>query len=133
MVSPACDLAPEAVSAADGGGGATSLYRVSPVARGTSKLDSGLNPANFPRTAELDGAARFGNEARVQDFAASHSATHDVGFRVDVPTSWLSGNINAGMIDTFPGFTESQIEYVIPRELFGEFNNFPRYPWSPWK
>ncbi|MBO0802513.1 MAG: RHS repeat-associated core domain-containing protein, partial [Nocardiopsaceae bacterium] len=111
-----------------GDSGVTPIYRVSPAERGTSELDHGLDPANFPRTSDgdLDGAARFGNEARVKDFAARHSATHGVGFRVDVPTSWLS----RPEIDTLIGMTEDQLEYVIPRELFGEFNQFPRSPWS---
>lgn len=121
--------AEEAGTVAAEDGGITSLYRVSPVARGTSELDIGLDPANFPRTDELDGAARFGNEARVRDFAASHAATHDVGFRVDVPSDWLSTN----NIESFAGLNESQIEYIIPREMFDQFNQFPRYPWNPWK
>lgn len=29
--------------------------------------------------------------------------------------------------------TDDQLEYSIPRELFDEFNQFPRYPWSPGK
>ena len=52
------------------GSGTTSIFRVSPVERGASELENGFNPALFPRTAELDGSAHFGNQARVEDFAA---------------------------------------------------------------
>jgi hypothetical protein len=117
----------EDLGAAGGESGITPLYRVSPAERGTSELENGLDPANFPRTDELDGAARFGNETRVQDFAASHADTHGVGFRVDVPSNWLRIN----EIETQTGMTASQLEYIIPRELFDQFNQFPRFPWSP--
>lgn len=79
-------LTPRITAYASQEGLLTSVYRVSPVARGTSELDNGLDPANFPRTDELDGAAHFGNKARVVDFATSHSGSHGVGFRVDVAT-----------------------------------------------
>jgi hypothetical protein len=121
------DLAAED-TAAGADDAATPLYRVSPAARGSSELDNGLDPANFPRTEDLDGAARFGNEARVQDFAANNEG-YGVGFRVDVLSSWLSAN----GIEPITGMTEDQLEYAIPRELFDEFNQFPRYPWSPGK
>ena len=49
----------------------------------------------------------------MQDFAAMHADTHGVGFRVDVPSDWLSAN----NIETWPGMTDDQLEYVIPREL----------------
>ncbi len=126
--SGACNV-PEAAGAAGGGGGGgiTPMFRVSPVERGTSELDSGLNPANFPRSEELDGAAHFGNPARVQDFVATHADTHGVGMRIDVPSSWLSHPD----IQIWEGRTPDQLEYVIPRELFGQLNQFPRFPWSP--
>jgi hypothetical protein len=108
-------------------GDLTSLFRVSPAERGTSELDNGLHPANFPRTDELDGAAHFGNEARVNDFAATHPESHGVGFRIEVPSSWLS----SPGIEIWEGMTENQLEFVIPRELFEELNQFPRFPWSP--
>jgi len=107
--------------------GTTSLFRVSPEERGTSELDNGLHPANFPRTDELDGAAHFGNEARVNDFAATHPESHWVGFRTEVPSSWLS----SPGIEIWEGMTENQLEFVIPREMFEELNQFPRFPWSP--
>lgn len=74
-------------------------------------------------------AQHVGNVARVRDFTASHVYTHDVGLRVDVPSGWLSAN----NIESFTLLDENQIEYVIPRELFDRFNQFPRYPWDPWK
>jgi hypothetical protein len=109
--------------------GITSLYRVSPTARGSSELDNGLHSANFPRNDDLDGSAYFGNETRTREFAATHAESHDVGFRVDVPTRWLRSN----NIEPMEGLTERHLEYSIPRELFGEFNQFARHPWNPWK
>ncbi|WP_078862833.1 polymorphic toxin-type HINT domain-containing protein [Streptomyces sp. NRRL F-5123] len=107
------------------------LYRVSPLARGSSELDDGLNPAHFPSVGddgeELTGAAHFGNEARVNDFAAGHGDTHGVGFAVDVPTSWLAER----NIEVWEGRTPEQLEYLIPRDLMGEFNQFAKRPWGP--
>jgi hypothetical protein len=51
---------------------------------------------------------------------------------VDVPTPWLEDNIAAGNIEEWPGYAD-QVEYNIPPELFGELNEFPRFPWDPWK
>jgi len=90
-------------------------------------LVHGLDQKNFPRNDESDGAAHFGNEARVNDFANSHRGSHGQGFRVEVPTSWLEEN----NIEVWSGMTTDQLEYVIPRELFGQFNNFPRVAWAP--
>jgi hypothetical protein len=99
---------------------------MSPAERGTSELDNGLDPSNFPRTEELDGAAHFGNQARVEDFAETHSNTHGVGMRIEVPNSWLA----QPDIEVWEGRTPDQLEYVIPRERLGELNQFPRFPWS---
>ncbi|MBT8228598.1 MAG: hypothetical protein HKP61_17640 [Dactylosporangium sp.] len=107
--------------------GTTDLHRVSPVERGSSELDNGLNPEHFPLTDELDGSAYFGNEARVNDFAANHGGTHGQGFRVTVPNKWLRDND----IEVWEGMTPDHLEYVIPNHLFGEFNQFPRAPWAP--
>ena len=105
----------------------TDLYRVSPMARGASELENGLDPRNFPRNDELDGSAYFGNKTRVDDFARNNSETHGVGFRVEVPTEWL----NSRQVDVFEGYTTEHLEYSVPVELFHEFNNFPRSPWNP--
>jgi hypothetical protein len=105
----------------------TDLHRVSPVERGSSELDNGLNPEHFPLTDELDGSAHFGNEARVNDFAANHGGTHGQGFRVTVPNKWLRDND----IEVWEGMTPDHLEYVIPNHLFDEFNQFPRAPWAP--
>jgi hypothetical protein len=114
--------------AAETAGGETSIFRVSPKGSGTSELDNGFNPENFPRTDELDGAAHFGNEARATDFAESHASTHGPsGLRIDVPGDWLSHPD----IQLWEGMMPDQLEYVIPRELFGELNQFPRFPWFP--
>jgi len=53
-----------------------------------------------------------------------------VGFVIEVPTPWLQRHIDAGRIEEWMGVTEKHIEYVIPRELFGELNSFSRSPWS---
>ena len=105
----------------------TDMYRVSPVARGSDEVDGGLDPANFPRNDELDGAAHFGNLARVEDFLISHGETHGVGMRVRVPNAWIR---DSG-IEIWEGIDETMLEYVIPRELFDEFNAFPRSLWVP--
>ena len=109
-------------------GGVTSIFRVSKAGSEESELSNGLDPANFPRTddGELDGAAHFGNKSRVLDFAEGHAGTHGTGLRIEVPTAWLE----SPEIQKWPGL-DDQVEYVIPRELFGELNQFPRYPWSP--
>lgn len=102
----------------------TPLYRVSPRGTGADELNAGLDPANFPMTDELDGSAHFGNLARVEDFLITHSNSHGVGYRVDVPTRWLRDN----EVLIWEGYGD-QIEYVIPRELLEDFNQFPRTPW----
>ena len=118
-------------TAGKAGGDTTDLYRVSPAQRGTSELDNGLNPEHFPSIGKdgevLTGAAHFGNEARVNDFAASHLGTHGQGFKVSVPSNWLRQN----NIEIWEGAVPDQLEYLIPRQLFGEFNQFPRAPWTP--
>ncbi|BBH68009.1 hypothetical protein ACTI_46940 [Actinoplanes sp. OR16] len=113
----------------------TDLYRVSPEARGASEEIDGLDPANFPRDGDpgfaddgSDGSAYFGNRARVEDFARRNPGTHGHGFVVRVPTVWLRKN-NIEEMEDFSN--EGAIEYVIPRELFDEFNSFPRLPWTP--
>jgi hypothetical protein len=105
----------------------TDMYRVSPVGRGSDEADHGLDPANFPRNDELDGAAHFGNLERVEDFLITHGETHGQGMRVSVPNSWIEDR----EIETWEGIDETMVEYVIPRELFGEFNNPPRSRWVP--
>ncbi|MFD0688592.1 polymorphic toxin-type HINT domain-containing protein [Actinomadura fibrosa] len=109
----------------------TNLYRISPIERGSSELDEGLNPSHFPSLSEsgeeLTGAAHFGNEARVNDFATTHSGSHGQGFLVRVPSKWLEEH----NIEIWEGLTEEQIEYLIRRELMHEFNQFPREPWTP--
>jgi hypothetical protein len=107
----------------------TDIYRVSSPKAGTSELDRGLEPSNFPRTddGEYDGAAHFGNEARVNDWVENGgSEAAGQGYKVTVPTSWLEENA-----DIYEGMTEDQIEYAIPNEAFEEFNRFPREPWEP--
>ncbi len=47
--------------------------------------------------------------------------------RIEVPGSWLS----QPDIEVWQGMTDEQIEYVIPREMISELNEFPRYPWTP--
>jgi hypothetical protein len=106
--------------------GETPLYRVPPRANAADEFENGLNPSNFPRNEELDGAAHFGNQPRVSDFAETHADTHGPGYCVNVPTCWLRDN----NIEIWEGM-DDQLEYVIPSELFDEFNQFPRTPWSP--
>ncbi|MEV8635112.1 polymorphic toxin-type HINT domain-containing protein [Streptosporangium sp. NPDC051023] len=115
-----------------GPGDTTPLYRTSPIEHGDSELNDGLNHANFPRTDDgsYDGAAHFGNEKTASEWAKGSVDTHGTGFRVDVPNGWLRGHIDAGRIEEWEGMTDEHMEYVIPRELFGEFNSFPRSPWS---
>ncbi|WP_322780539.1 hypothetical protein [Frankia sp. Cas4] len=101
--------------------------------RGSSELNHGLDAKNFPRADDgsLDGAAHFGNEKTAMEYAQMHAGdTHGVGFRTDVPTEWLQRNIAAGKIEVWEGLTEDHLEYVIPQELFDEFNVFARLPWS---
>jgi hypothetical protein len=50
--------------------------------------------------------------------------------RISVPSSWLEGNIASGAIEEWEGITPDLIEYVIPRELFGDLNSFPRFLWK---
>ncbi|MET7961534.1 polymorphic toxin-type HINT domain-containing protein [Micromonospora zamorensis] len=108
----------------------TDLYRLSPKARGTSELDSGLDPQNFPLDWDegLDGSAYFGNKKRVEDWAAHHSDTHGQGFKVAVPTAWLRKNGIEPMEDFL---NEGAVEYAVPSHLFEEFNAFPRERWTP--
>ncbi|MEV0402864.1 DUF6531 domain-containing protein [Actinoallomurus sp. NPDC050550] len=110
----------------------TTMYRTSPKARGEDELKNGLNPDHFPRTPDgsLDGAAHFGNEKVAVDWARMHPDTHGTGFQVDVPDSWLRPRVDSGEIEVWEGFTEEHLEYVIPKELFGEFNAFQRRPWN---
>ncbi|GAA3651214.1 hypothetical protein GCM10022267_41890 [Lentzea roselyniae] len=112
--------------------GTTSIYRTSPIERGSSELDGGLNAEHFPRTDDgsFDGAAHFGNEKTATEWARGSVDTHGVGFRIEVPTPWLRDHINAGRIEEWEGMTDEYMEYVIPRELFGELNSFSRFPWS---
>jgi RHS repeat-associated protein len=114
------------------GGGTTSIYRTSPKARGTSERDRGLNAKHFPRTADgsADGAAHFGNEKTATEWAQSSVDTHGTGFRTEVPTKWLQDHVDAGRILAYEGMTEEHMEYIIPKELFGDLNEFPRFPWS---
>ena len=115
--------------------GTTDVYRVSPTDRGTTELDHGLNPGNFPSVGpdgeELTGAAHFGNEPRVNDFASSHTGTHGQGLKVTVPNRWLTDN----NIEIWEGRTPDQLEYLIPNDpdRMNEFNQFPRDPWTPRK
>ncbi|MCM3922257.1 HINT domain-containing protein [Frankia sp. AiPs1] len=110
----------------------TTIHRTSPLERGSSELDEGLNFDHFPRSDDgsYDGAAHFGNEKTATEWAQGSLDTHGVGFQVEVPTSWLRAQIDAGRIEEWEGMTEDHMEYVIPRELFDEFNSFPRSPWS---
>ncbi|MFS8101788.1 DUF6531 domain-containing protein [Lentzea alba] len=105
----------------------TPIYRVSSRDAGRDELDNGFHPDNFRETpdGEYDGSAHFGNLARVEDWANNGGSGHGVGIRVDVPTEWL--NRNAEIWDNF----DDQIEYVIHRSLFEEFNRFPRHEWNP--
>lgn len=108
-------LAPKATAyahTAEGAAGDTaSLYRVSPTERGSFELDSGLDPDNFPKGEGSNGTAFFGNKARTTDFALRHSDTHEVGFRVKVPKSWLS----AHNIEPDEWMTSEFLEYEILR------------------
>ncbi|MEV6601717.1 polymorphic toxin-type HINT domain-containing protein [Actinoplanes sp. NPDC051346] len=108
----------------------TDLYRVSPVGRGSSELDHGLDPRNHPLDLDegLDGSAYFGNKARVEDYASQHRDSHGQGFKVGVPTKWLRRN-NIEPMEDF--LNEGAVEYAIPSHLFDEFNTFPRTPWKP--
>ncbi|SCL35118.1 RHS repeat-associated core domain-containing protein [Micromonospora aurantiaca] len=108
----------------------TDLYRVSPIDRGSSELDHGLDPRNHPLDFDegLDGSAYFGNRARVEDYASQHRDSHGQGFKVAVPTKWLRKN-NIEPIEDF--LNEGAVEYAIPSHLFDEFNTFPRTPWKP--
>jgi hypothetical protein len=101
----------------------TTLYRVQPLSNASDELENGLDPADF---SEGDQSAHFGNEERTEDFYNNHSDTHGNGYQVEVPNSWLENN----NIETWEG-TGNELEYPIPRQLFGEFNQFPRAPWAP--
>jgi hypothetical protein len=75
---------------------------------------------------EKDGAAYFGNEARVNDWPENGGAgISGQGCGITVPTLWLEGN--ASMHE---GMTKDQIEYAIPYESFDELDEFPRAAWS---
>lgn len=39
-------------------------------------------------------------------------------------------HIAAGNIDSYEGMLSTHTEYVIPRQLFEELNQFDRFPWS---
>ena len=112
----------------------TDLYRVSKIEKGDAEFVHGLNPENFPSVGPdgeiFDGAAHFGNEARVNDFASTHTGTHGFGYKVTVPTRWLTDN----NIEIWPGMGD-QVEYVIPADarIMREFNQFVREPWTPGK
>lgn len=108
----------------------TDLYRVSPVGRGSSELDHGLDPRNHPLDLDegLDGSAYFGNRARVEDYASQHRDSHGQGFKVAVPTKWMRRN-NIEPMEDF--LNEGAVEYAVPSDLFDEFNAFPRTPWKP--
>jgi hypothetical protein len=109
----------------------TGLYRVSRADKGSGELDNGLDPADFPRNAEGDdGAAYFGSLERVEDFAQNNHG-YGQGFVVRTPTVWLEKNIERGRIDVYEGVEESQKEYAVQYELFGELNEFDRESWSP--
>ncbi|MFJ6571052.1 RHS repeat-associated core domain-containing protein [Streptomyces sp. NPDC091292] len=112
--------------------GTTTIYRTSPIGRGSSELDGGLNPEHFPRSDDgsFDGAAHFGNEKTASEWARGSVDTHGVGLKIEVPTMWLQKHVNAGRIEEWEGMTEQHMEYVVPRELFAELNSFPRLPWS---
>lgn len=69
------------------------------------------------------------SKAAVHASDRSGLQSYDVGFRVEVPTSWLSAN----NIEAEEWINPNYLEYQIPRELFGEFNQFPRFPWTPRK
>jgi len=113
-------------------GETTTLYRTSPIERGRSELDEGLNEAHFPRSSdgEFDGAAHFGNELTATLWARGSSSTHGVGFKIEVPNAWLRKNIDDGLVEEMGDFMPGQVEYVVYKELFGELNKFPRSPWS---
>ncbi|KAA2253340.1 RHS repeat-associated core domain-containing protein [Solihabitans fulvus] len=98
------------VEGTPGEGSNTSLYRTSPTDRGDSELRNGVDPTNFPRSADGsdDGAAHFGNKRLATEWAQSHPDTHDVGFRVDVPTEWLTERVNSGQIEPWDGMIEGQ-------------------------
>jgi hypothetical protein len=73
---------------------------------------------------------------------AQHALAMRPAFEISLPhmqlrTMWASeltsGWLSANNIESFTGLNESQIEYIIPRELFDQFNLFLRYPWDPWK
>ncbi|WP_455712983.1 RHS repeat-associated core domain-containing protein [Streptomyces phaeochromogenes] len=107
----------------------TPIYRVARH-ENQDELTLGLNPGRFPRDAENDGAAHFGNLQRVVDWLRQHGDTHGPGYRIEVPTEWLNRHTDAGNIEIWDGITEEMKEYVIPRELFDELNQFGRFPWS---
>jgi RHS repeat-associated protein len=108
----------------------TPIYRVARHEH-ADEVTLGLNPERFPRNDLDDGSAYFGNMERVLDFLSGHGHSHGPGFRIEVPTDWLERHVAGGVIDRYPGITDDQIEYVIPRELFEELNRFDRFPWSP--
>ncbi|PWE08635.1 hypothetical protein DD630_18515 [Streptomyces sp. BSE7F] len=108
----------------------TPIYRVARHEH-ADEITLGLNPERFPRNELDDGSAYFGNMERVLDFLTGHADTHGPGYRIEVPTDWLERHVAEGNIDRYEGITPDQIEYVIPRELFEELNQFGRFPWSP--
>ena len=56
--------------------------------------------------------------------------THGPGLRIEVPAEWLERHIAAGTIDSYQGMISPHTEYVIPRELFEELNQFDSFPWN---
>jgi hypothetical protein len=59
------------------------------------------------------------------------TGTHGNGYKVGVSDSWLQAKEASGEVEVWEGVTPTQKEYVVPRELFEEFNRFPREKWTP--
>ncbi|MCG8917728.1 hypothetical protein L6E12_18265 [Actinokineospora sp. PR83] len=98
------------------------LYRVSPKEVGADELENGFKPENFPYTddGQFDGSAHFGDKARVEDFIKNHGDTHGQGMNIGMLKQWLDKNGIVGDPDI------EGHEFIIPRRLFGELNEFPR-------
>ncbi|MFV2106053.1 hypothetical protein, partial [Micromonospora sp. LOL_015] len=107
------------------------LCRVSPPSRGDRERMQGLDPSDFPDFDEngeaATGAAHFGNSARTTDFAVNNPHRAGDGFKVRVPSKWVDEN----NIEIWEGMDDAQLEYLIPRDLISEFNQFPRSRWVP--
>ncbi|MEV6299127.1 polymorphic toxin-type HINT domain-containing protein [Actinoplanes sp. NPDC051861] len=112
-------------------GGDLELCRVSDPDKGTSERVGGLDPNDFPDVDKngdpATGAAHFGNSARTTDFAVNNPHRAGDGFKVRVPQQWIDDND----IEIWEGLEDSQLEYLIPRDLIPDFNRFGRTPWKP--